>query len=253
MLLFDKIMESRNKGKKQLAVLIDPDNADLHHLNELVEISIRSDVDYFFVGGSTSFDNKIDAVLELLNTQNIIPVILFPGSQDQIRSNADALLLLSMISGRNPDYLIGHHVKSAEMIFESNIEVIPCGYILIDGGKTTAVNYVSQTKPIDQIDISTARSTALAGQFLGLKVIYLEAGSGAAIPVNDALIKSVSEVLEVPLIVGGGINTVDKAISSLRNGADLIVIGNAFEENPGFVKEISMAIRSVNSLSIELD
>ncbi|NNK89876.1 MAG: geranylgeranylglyceryl/heptaprenylglyceryl phosphate synthase [Saprospiraceae bacterium] len=253
MYIYNKILESRNKGLKQLAVLIDPDNPDFSNLEKLVEVSIRSKVDYFFVGGSTSHDNQIDKILELLNSQVNIPVVIFPGNDKQIRSNADALLLLSMISGRNPEYLIGQHVQSAEILYHSNIDIIPCGYMLIDGGKMTAVNYVSQTQTIGQDDLKTARNTALAGQFLGLKLIYLEAGSGALNPVNESMINSVSKILDIPLIVGGGINSVDKAISGLRNGADIIVIGNAFEKKPELVKDITGAIQSINSFSIELD
>ena len=253
MLLYDKITASRINGKKQLAVLIDPDDADLGRIEKLVDLSIHAGVDFFFVGGSTSRKNKIDEVLTLLNVQTNIPIVLFPGNQHQIRSNADALLLLSLISGRNPEYLIGQHVRSVPTILKSNLEVIPCGYILVDGGKMTAVNYVSQTSAIDQNDVSAAINTALAGQFLGLKMLYLEAGSGASTPVNDQLISSVSNAIDIPLIVGGGIKTTDKALSSLRHGADLIVIGNAFEDNPSLVEEVSQAIHSENRISIELD
>lgn len=244
--LYNQIIERKKSSSKTLAVLIDPNGLELRRLEYLMSISLKAKVDYFFVGGSTLKDNQLNPVIEMLNSQSQIPIILFPGSPNQIHNKADAILLLSLISGRNPDLLIGQHVDSSVTLHDSGLEIIPTGYLLIEGGKTSSVQRVSQTTPINSSDIETTIKTALAGQQLGLKLIYLEAGSGASIPVSKDMISAVSDILDIPLIVGGGIRSANQAKDALIAGADIIVVGNAFENNPDLIPEIADAVHSFN-------
>jgi putative glycerol-1-phosphate prenyltransferase len=217
--------------KKQLAILIDPDKAPKKHLQKICNFANKGFTDFIFVGGSLvnkSLKQTVDTIKKLTK----IPVILFPGSPLQICYNVDAVLFLSLISGRNPDFLIGHHVLVAHQLKKSKIETIPTGYILIGNGKTTAVEYISNTKPIPADKPELAVATAIAGELTGKKIIYLEAGSGAHLIINKVLIEKVKKSIDVPLIVGGGINSVNKIKQVAKAGADVIVVGNYFEQNP---------------------
>ena len=187
--------------------------------------------------------NKLESVA---HPQTEIPAVdaeipAFPGDADHIDSSADAFLLLSMISGRNPELLIGKHVQAAQALKESRLEVIPTGYMLIDGGKLTNVSYISQTTPIPSGNTEIAVSTALAGEMLGLKLMYMDAGSGANSTVPPMMVKRVSSAIKLPLIIGGGIRTPDSMQELFSAGADIIVVGNALEENPEMLWEIAMA------------
>jgi phosphoglycerol geranylgeranyltransferase len=232
------------RGKKKFAVLIDPDKSSPASLKKLAAIATRSGVDYFFFGGSLLMHGKGESQIRILRDHSDIPVVLFPGSSLQVFPNAHAILLLSLISGRNPDMLIGRHVESAAMIKASKLEVIPTAYMLIDGGRPTSVSYISGTLPIPSDKPDIAASTALAGQQLGLKVIYLDAGSGAMNPVPAELIKRVKQETRLPLIVGGGISDPGKAATALKAGADVIVVGNAIEKNPDLIPKVSEIIGS---------
>jgi len=239
-----KILETLNErhlaGKKSIAVLVDPDKIDdAARLNNLLRLASENCVDYFFVGGSLITTTNLTDVVKQIKETVSIPVILFPGSTLQIDSSADAILFLSLISGRNPDLLIGQHVVAAPILKNIRLEVMPTGYILINSGRTTSVAYISNTTPIPEDKYSLAACTALAGEMLGLKLIYLDAGSGAEREINARMITSVRKAVNVPLIVGGGINTSQKALNALEAGADLIVIGNALEKNPNLLIEIS--------------
>ena len=225
--IYDNILINSAAGRKMLAILLDPDKCVGEVLeNTLAQLKSCSP-DFIFIGGS--FTNRSSE--ELLNnlSTSVVPKILFPGDASQFTPRADALLFLSLLSGRNTDYLIGQHVRSAEEIKKSGIEVIPTAYLLIDGGKKSAVEQVSQTKPIDADDINTCVSTAIAGELLGMKMIYLEAGSGALNTVSTSMIKAVKNSLNVPLIVGGGIKSTNQLKNVLDAGADLVVVGNVFE------------------------
>jgi len=250
-----KILETLNErhlaGKKSIAVLVDPDKIDdPARLNNLLRLASENCVDYFFVGGSLITTTNLTDVVKQIKESVSIPVILFPGSTLQIDSSADAILFLSLISGRNPDLLIGQHVVAAPILKNIRLEVMPTGYILINSGRTTSVAYISNTTPIPEDKYSLAACTALAGEMLGLKLIYLDAGSGAEREINARMITSVRKAVNVPLIVGGGINTSQKALNALEAGADLIVIGNALEKNPNLLIEISDKVYDWNQ-SIE--
>ncbi len=230
----------KSKGKK-LAVLIDPGKTDDAKLQNTVDIAQKSGVDFFLVGGSIISQN-IDETIDIIKQNSDLPIVLFPGSVYQLSEKADAILLLSLISGRNPDFLIGNHIIAAPFLKKSNLEIISVGYILIDGGNKTSVEYMSNTKPIpsDKTDIIAA--TAIAGEMLGQSAIYLEAGSGAKFSVNETVIKEVKKNINIPVIVGGGIKNEQILKKICAAGADIIVTGTAFETNPGLIKSYASVI-----------
>ncbi len=234
-------LEQRHRlGKKSIAVLIDPDKAeDVIRLKHLVHLANENCVDFFFVGGSLITMPNLAEVIQVIKEDVNIPVVLFPGSAMQIDPSADAILFLSLISGRNPDLLIGQHVQAAPILKNNRMEVMPTGYMLISSGRITSVAYISNTTPIPEDKYSLAACTALAGEMLGLRLIYLDAGSGAEREISARMISSVRKSISVPMIVGGGINTPQKALSALEAGADMIVIGNALEKSPDLLTEIS--------------
>ena len=246
--IYKHIKAQKKEGKKGFAVLIDPDKCHGKQLEKLMQLSLDAHIDYFLIGGSLMSQDNLSKTIRQLKTQETIPCLLFPGSTFQIDSEADALLYLSVISGRNPDLLIGRHVESAPIILQSGIETISTGYMLIDGGRTTAVNYMSNTMPIPYDKDQIAVATALAGAFLGMQMIYLEAGSGAYKSVSPSMIKAVKDQLTIPLIVGGGIKTPEDAYEKVSAGADIIVVGNAIEKDPELIIDMSSSIHSVNTL-----
>ena len=237
------ISQSISNNKKLFTLLIDPDQHTTESLTNLSKNADESGVDLIFVGGSL-LNNDIDKSLELIKKNTNIPALLFPGNLLQITNKADGILLLSLISGRNPDLLIGNHVIASARIKKSNLEVLPTGYILIEGGTSTSVEYMSNTKPIPAEKIDIAIATAMAGEMLGLKYIYLEAGSGAKTSINIKLIKGVKENINIPLIVGGGIKTPNDVKSAVNAGADIIVIGNVIEQNPEILPELVKACQN---------
>ncbi|MFV0471324.1 MAG: geranylgeranylglyceryl/heptaprenylglyceryl phosphate synthase [Paludibacteraceae bacterium] len=224
------IIENAKLGKKMIAVLLDPDKCVGTVFDKIQMLLDKNHPDFIFIGGSKTINSTNDLILALQHIP--VPKILFPGDASQFSPAADAVLFLSLISGRNTDYLIGQHVSSAKNIKKSAVEVIPTGYILIDGGVDTAVKRISNTTPIAADDIETCISTALAGELLGLQLTYLEAGSGAANPVSAKMIAATKYELSHPLIVGGGIKTEQHLKSAFSAGADLAVIGNLFETQP---------------------
>jgi putative glycerol-1-phosphate prenyltransferase len=243
MLVYNSIVEKMNSGRKQLAVLIDPDKTEDASLQALLKHSIDAGVDYFFVGGSLLINNRMDECIKILKQANDIPVVLFPGNTLQMSWKADAILFLSLISGRNAEMLIGRHVISAPYLKLSPLQVIPTGYMLIESGRPTAVSYMSNSDPIPADKDDIAMCTAMAGEMLGLKLIFMDAGSGAINPVSNQMISHVKQSIGVPLIVGGGIRTPEKAAETASAGADVIVIGNAAEKDPALITEIAAAIR----------
>jgi putative glycerol-1-phosphate prenyltransferase len=242
--ILESITKGRKDAKKQLAVLVDPDKSDTQRLRELARIAVDNKIDYFFVGGSLLVNNSLDSCISLLKELSGIPVVLFPGNTLQMSYRADAMLFLSLISGRNAEMLIGRHVVAAPYLKLSNIEVIGTGYMLIESGRPTAVSYMSNSDPIPSDKNDIAMCTAMAGEMLGLKLIFMDAGSGAINPVSASMIEHVSKTISIPLIVGGGINTPELAATAVNAGADLIVIGNAVEKDPSLITEISSAIKS---------
>jgi len=241
--LYHGLLEAKSRGEKRLAVLIDPDKTRIRHLDPIVDAASEGGVHYFFIGGSLVVNDMLDTVLTGIRERCAIPLVLFPGNSFQLSYRADAILFLSLISGRNAELLIGQHVLAAPFLNMSPLEIISTGYMLIDGGVQTSVQYMSNTWPIPANKVDIAVCTAMAGEMLGLKMIYLEAGSGAHNTVPEAMVEAVAGVLNVPLIVGGGIRTPEKAAALLRAGADLLVVGSAVEEDPGRIRELAAAVR----------
>jgi len=229
--IYSKILQNIQAGKKMLAVLVDPDKCSNAHLEKLLPLLKLHTPDFIFVGGS-QLKISFSALIETFKTELHIPVVLFPGDVSQFSANADALLFLSLISGRNAEYLISQHVNAAIPIHNSGLEVIPTGYMLVDGGMKSAVEYISNTQPIPRDKNDIALATALAGQLLGMKAIYLEAGSGAQKPVSAEMIQHVKAQLSIPLIVGGGIKSSSQLHAAYQAGADLVVVGNILETEP---------------------
>lgn len=236
------ISKSLSNKEKLFALLIDPDQHTNESLINLIDHANQAKVDLLLIGGSL-LNNDIDLTLETIKKWTDTPALLFPGNLLQITNKADGILLLSLISGRNPDLLIGNHVIASAYIKRSNLEVLPTGYILIDGGKPTSVEYMSNTKPIPGNKIDIAIATAMAGEMLGLQYIYLEAGSGANNSVNAQMIKGVKNNISIPLIVGGGIKDESQVKKIASSGADIIVVGNAVENNPGLLLGLVKALK----------
>ncbi len=233
------ILRLKENNQKAIAILIDPDNLSREFLVKQVELAKINSVDFFFVGGSMITDDCLEETIDYIKSNCDIPAVIFPGSVNQVSNKADAILFLSLISGRNPDLLIGNHVLSAPRIQKTGIEVIPTGYMLIDGGKPTAASYVSNSFPIPNDKPKIARVTALAGEMLGLRLNFLDAGSGAVKKVSQEMIRATAQGTSNPLIVGGGIKTSEGAKEAWSSGATLVVIGNAIENDPNIIKEVS--------------
>jgi phosphoglycerol geranylgeranyltransferase len=247
MKILETLTDRSRKGKKSIAVLVDPDKVtDAGQLQHLINLASENLVDFFLVGGSLVTTTNMSEVVKQIKDNVSIPVILFPGNSMQIEPTADALLFLSLISGRNPELLIGQHVIAAPIIRNTKLEVIPTGYMLINSGKTTSVAYISNTTPIPDDKYSLAACTAMAGEMLGLQAIYMDAGSGAEKEISARMITTVKKSINVPLIIGGGINTKQKAFAALEAGADMIVIGNALEKHPNLLIEISEKVYEWN-------
>jgi len=233
-----KIYDLFRENSPKLAVLIDPDKACETHLGTLAGYAAKGMIDFFFVGGSITY-SPVKPVVKFLKDKTDIPVILFPGDEQQVCTSADAILFLSLISGRNPEYLIGKHVQSAMKVKASGLEVIPTGYILVEGNKISTTQYITQTFPIPSGNTQLAVATAVAGELLGMKAIYLEAGSNAKEAVRAEIISAVRKNTDIPLIVGGGIKSASAAQEAINAGAGIIVIGTAVEQNPHVIAEIS--------------
>ncbi len=240
--IYQQIFKKSAEGKKQFAILIDPDKENEDSLEALCELANQYKVDYLFVGGSLLTQDCLSDCIEVIKLHTQIPVVLFPGDNLQINSHADAILFLSLISGRNPDLLIGKHVISAPILKDSGIEVVSTGYMLIDGGTPTSVSYMSNTTPIPANKRDIAVCTAMAGEMLGLKLIFMDAGSGALNPVGENMISAVKKSIDIPLIVGGGIRSAEKAKAAFEAGADVVVVGNAIESNKDLIREIAQII-----------
>jgi putative glycerol-1-phosphate prenyltransferase len=243
--LYNQLVEKQKAGKKSFTVLIDPDKVDNAAIEQLVGLATDAKVDYFFVGGSLVISNHLDDCIRQIKTSCNIPVVLFPGSPSQVSRYADALLYLSLISGRNPELLIGQHVVSAPFVKQSGLEILPTGYIVVDGGAPTTVSYISNATPVPADKNEIAMCTAMAGEMLGMKLIYMDAGSGAKRPITEVMIEKVARNIEAPLIVGGGITNPEKAYLNCKAGADIIVVGNAIEKDASLIKEMSDAVHSV--------
>jgi putative glycerol-1-phosphate prenyltransferase len=243
--VYNILLQRRAQGKKSLAVLVDPDKTA--HLAELLHHAKNSPPDFFFVGGSLLSEGNLAPCIRQLKSIPGVPVVLFPGSAMQVCADADALLLLSVISGRNPDLLIGRHVLAAPMLKQSGLELIPTGYILVESGAATTVSYITNTQPVPRDKNPIAACTAMAGEQLGLKLIYLEAGSGAQQPVPVSMVEAVRRSVSVPVITGGGLRTAAEIGERFDAGADLIVTGNILEQSPGLLPEFCAAAHATST------
>ena len=240
--IYENLLAKKRKGQRSLAVLIDPDNVNAEKIEELTSLALTAEVDYLFVGGSLVISNHLDEVVQHIRSNCSIPVILFPGTPSQVSRYADGLLYLSLISGRNPELLIGAHVISAPAVRKSGLEIISTGYMVIDGGAPTTVSYISNASPIPADKNEIALCTAMAGEMLGMKLIYMDAGSGAKNPIRENMIGRVAGSIDIPLIVGGGIRTPEKAAANCKAGADVIVVGNAIEKDISLMQAISDSV-----------
>jgi putative glycerol-1-phosphate prenyltransferase len=247
--LYQQFRERKKIGRKAFTVLIDPDKVDAPKIDQLITLAVDAGVDYFFVGGSLVIDNNLDECIQQLKAGCDIPVILFPGSPSQVSKYADAILYLSLISGRNPELLIGQHVISAPIVKKSGLEIIPTGYMVIDGGAPTTVSYISNAAPIPSDKNEIAMCTAMAGEMLGMQLIYMDAGSGAKRPITETMIEKVASHIESPLIIGGGITEPEKAYRNCKAGADVIVVGNAIEKDASLIKEMSDAVHQLDTVN----
>ncbi|QIH38662.1 geranylgeranylglyceryl/heptaprenylglyceryl phosphate synthase [Flavobacterium sp. Sr18] len=232
--LYSQIIQAKRNNQKLLAILLDPDKIDLNTVAELILKIDQSPATHIFIGGSQVTTNIQDELIVEIKQNCDLPIVLFPGDPSQISDKADAILFLSLISGRNPDFLIEHQVKAAPILKKTKLEVISTGYILIESGTETAVERVSKTQPLDRNNLDLALATAQAGEMLGNKLIYLEAGSGAKQAVPLKMIALVAQNVEIPLLVGGGIVDLQGIQNAYDSGADLVIIGTAFENDNNF-------------------
>ena len=247
--IYKGILDSVNQGSKTFAVLVDPDKSSLEEVKELSFSAQACGVDYILVGSSILTNGSMERCIEAIKEFCNIPVLLFPGNTLQVNPLADGILYLSLISGRNPDMLIGNHVISAPLVKASDLEVIPTGYLLVESGSVTTVSYMSNTIPIPRGKNEIAACTAMAGEMLGLKLMYLEAGSGAEQMVPPKMIQAVKESIGIPLIVGGGIRSAEMAEACCKAGADIIVVGNAFEKDLSLMESMCRTVHDVVSVS----
>jgi putative glycerol-1-phosphate prenyltransferase len=250
-----KLLRSLHKtSRKGIAWLVDPEKViDNNSLERDFSWIKDSGLDLIFVGGSClNLDNFNEVILSIQSIAGAIPVVIFPGSQLQLTSEADAILFLSLISGRNPEYLIGQQVAAAPIIHQMDIDVLPTAYLLVNESDVTSVQYISQTIPIPNSKPKLALATALAGQFMGMRFFFLDAGSGAKTPVSELVIAEVRREIPYPLIVGGGINSVDKLKTAFNAGADLIVLGNAIEKDPDFLVR-ALAVKADLNMSLNVN
>lgn len=242
--IYAELLARKQAGKPGFAVLADPDNVAPADMRYLAKLCVDGGVDYLLMGGSLVVDHQLDACIQRFKSECDIPVILFPGSPSQVTPAADALLYLSLISGRNPELLIGQHVVSAPAVKASGLEVISTGYMVIDGGVPTTVSYMSNSAPIPANKPEIALCTAWAGELQGKHVLYMDAGSGAKIPITEEMIQKVSANTSIPMFVGGGIHTPEKVYANCRAGATIVVVGNAIERDPLLIRDLAQASKA---------
>lgn len=242
MSLLASIYAKSDNNQKQIAVLLDPDDLTPEKTRYVVALSEKAGVDYFFIGGSLITKTNFETIASTIKENTGIPLLIFPGSVFQITDHADAILFLSLISGRNPEYLIGQHVQAAPRLSKSKMEVIPTGYMLVDSGKLTTALYISNTSPLPADKPDIASSTALAGEMLGQKLLYLDGGSGAQNPVPENIIRAVKNNTNSPLIVGGGLRNTKQIQKTCKAGADIVVVGNHFEEAPEAISSFAETV-----------
>lgn len=245
--VYKGLTQLKKQGKSGFAVLVDPDKVSPAEMQYLAELCNDAGVDYLLMGGSLLMAHQLEVCIQRFKAESDIPVILFPGSPAQVTPYADALLYLSLISGRNPELLIGQHVASAPMVKASGLEVISTGYMIIDGGTATTVSYMSNSAPIPANKADIALCTAWAGEMQGKHIIYMDAGSGARTPISEEMIHKVSSHISLPLFTGGGIQTPEKVFANCKAGANVVVVGNAIERDPMLIRELAQATKEATS------
>jgi putative glycerol-1-phosphate prenyltransferase len=236
--ILEYISKAKQNNEKLLTILLDPDKIDLNNLPLVIEKINQSNANLIFVGGSLLFKNVLDDFVKIVKQNTNLPVILFPGSAIQITNEADAILFLQLISGRNPDYLIGNQVIAAPLLKQTDLEVISTGYILIESGRETTASYISNTKPIPSHKPEIAMATAIAGAYIGHKIIYMDGGSGAINSVPIEMIKKVAKHIDLPIIIGGGLKTKQQIDAVFNAGATIVVVGTAFEDDEHLLNKI---------------
>ena len=241
--IYQSLIHRKQAGQSGFAVLADPDKVSPSQMEHLAALCNNAGVDYLLMGGSLLVSNQLDACIQRFKAESNIPVVLFPGSPAQVTPYADALLYLSLISGRNPELLIGQHVVSAPAVKASGLEVMSTGYMVVDGGRPTTVSYMSGSAPIPADKADIALCTAWAAELLGQHLLYLDAGSGAKTPVPEEMIHKVASHTSIPLFVGGGMRTPEAAYAASRAGATVVVVGNAIEQDPLLIRELATAVR----------
>lgn len=242
-MILSRLQTLKRQRQSGFAVLADPDKIAPAEMPYLARLCNDAGVDFLFVGGSLLMMHQMEACIQRFKAESDIPVVLFPGSPAQVTPYADALLYLSLISGRNADLLIGQHVLSAPQVKASGLEVISTGYMVVDGGAPTTVSYISGTMPLPADKPDIALATAWAGELQGKHTIYLDAGSGARRPISEEMIARVSANIAVPLIVGGGMRSPEQVYTACAAGANTVVVGNAIEKDPGLIREMAAAAR----------
>lgn len=246
--IYDELTYRKENNIKSFAVLIDPDKVTLKSLSYILDLSNKNDVDFYFVGGSLLNKDNITEVVKHIKANSEIPVILFPSNSSQIVEEADGILFLSLISGRNPDYLIGQQVISAPILAKTNLEILSTGYMLIDCGNQTTASYISNTNPLPYNKPEIAVATALAGEMIGMKLVYADGGSGADTHISPQMIKAINKNVDIPLIVGGGLRNPESVIQAWESGADLVVVGNHIEQNPNFIIELNKKRKNFSAI-----
>jgi phosphoglycerol geranylgeranyltransferase len=241
--VLQQLQSFKENNKHGFAVLIDPDKVSPNKMEQFAQDCQDAQVDFLFVGGSLVLQHQLEKCISVFKQNSNIPVLLFPGNPAQVTPAADALLYLSLISGRNPELLIGQHVVSAPMVRNSGLEILSTGYMVIDGGVPTTVSYMSNSHPIPSDKSDIALCTAWAGEMQGKHLVYMDAGSGAQKPISTDMIAKVSSNISIPLIVGGGINNAEKVRANCQAGADVIVVGNAIEKDASLIQELSAATK----------
>ena len=244
MSIYSSILDKKKRGEKQFSILIDPDKQNQEELIKIVNKGEKANIDFFFVGGSLLTQDKLNDSITIIKENTKKPVIIFPGSTLQMSEKADGILFLSLISGRNPEMLIGNQVITAPILKQLSLEVLSTGYMLIDSGKETTVSYMSNTKPIPYEKNDIAACTAMAGEMLGFDIIFMDGGSGAINTISESMISTVRNSIDLPIIVGGGIKNGMQASAKCKAGADIIVVGNAIEKNQDIISEIANAIHN---------
>lgn len=255
MSLFDILTEIKNRRGAGFFVLVDPDENHLEDLPEFAQQAELAGVDAFLVGASMLLSNKFEQTIEVLKANCDLPVIIFPGSSNQICDRADGILFLTMVSSRNPQYLISEQVKGAPLVKSAGLEVIPTGYILIESGRMTSVQYVSSSLPIPSDKPDLVKAHALAAQYMGMQTVYLEAGSGALYSVPEELIRAVRDYADIPIIVGGGIRKPQEARDKVTAGAAFVVVGNFFQNGNSseLLEEFAQAIHTVEKSEVKIE